>query len=107
MASFKEPPPPLSDDYLQRAFVLLAYRCTTFTAAMADPLRRQIMHVCAKRLLAMDMEHNTVRTVVPERRIRLGVDGHPIGWCTQMVAGPRVAVRQVDFFNQPEGTNHT
>lgn len=28
-----------------------------------------------------------------------GQNGHPVGWCTQVVQGPRVSTQQVDFFN--------
>lgn len=90
--------PPVTQDYLQRAFVVLAYSDTTFEQAMADPVRRQVLHTCASRLRTQDYERTTKRTVEPIRRIKLGADGHPIGWCTQMTNGPRVAITQPDFF---------
>ena len=90
--------PPVTDDHLHRAFEVLAYRHTTFDAAMADPLRRQIVTICAKSLNRQDYEHTTQRTVVPERRIRLGVDGHPIGWVTHMTDGPRAPITQPPLF---------
>jgi hypothetical protein len=90
--------PPVTADHLHRAFEVLAYRGTTFDAAMADPLRRQVLTICAKSLLRHDYEQTTRRTVVPERRIRLGVDGHPIGWVTHMADGPRAPITQPPLF---------
>ena len=90
--------PPVTDDHLHRAFEVLAYRHTTFDAAMADPLRRQIVTICAKSLRTIDYEHTTQRTVVPERRIVLGADGHPIGWVTHMADGPRAPITQPPLF---------
>ena len=90
--------PPLTQDHLQRAFQVLAYRGTTFDAAMANPLRRQIITLCAKRLRFIEYERTTQRTVVPERRVRLGVDGHPIGWTTRMAEGPRGDAPQSPLF---------
>lgn len=90
--------PPITDEHLHRAFEVLAYRNTTFDAAMANPIRRQIVTICAKRLRTQDYEHTTQRTVVPERRIVLGVDGHPIGWVTHMADGPRAPITQPPLF---------
>lgn len=90
--------PPVTQDHLHRAFVVLAYRDTTFEQAMADHVRRQVLHTCASHLRTQDYERTTKRTVEPIRRIKLGADGHPIGWCTQMTNGPRVAITQPDFF---------
>lgn len=92
--------PPVTQDHLQRAVVVLAYRDTTFEQAMADPVRRQVLHTCASHLRTQDYEHTTKRTVEPIRRIKLGADGHPIGWCTQVVPGKRTSIQQPDFFNQ-------
>lgn len=46
-----------------------------------------------------EWERTTQRTVVPVKRVKLGVDGHPIGWCTQMVNGPRAAIQQPDLLD--------
>ena len=90
--------PPLTDDHMRRAYEVLAYRGTTFEAAMADDLRRQVMTICAKSLRTVDFERTAQRTVVPERRIRLGVDGHPVGWVTHMADGPLVDTKQTPLF---------
>ena len=90
--------PAITESDLKRAYAVLCYRGTTFDLAMADPLRAQIIRTCATRLVAIDFESHTLRTVVPERRIRLGVDGHPIGWVTRMAEGPRTAIQQPPLF---------
>lgn len=90
--------PPITEDYMRRAFAVLAYRGITFEAAMADDVRRQVMTICAKSLRTIDFERSTQRTVVPERRVRLGTDGHPVGWVTRMTDGPREAITQPPLF---------
>lgn len=90
--------PPLTAEHMHRAFKVLAYPHTTFDATMADPLRRQIVTICAKSLCRQDYEHTTQRTVVPEHRVRLGVDGHPIGWITTLADGPRAPITQPPLF---------
>jgi hypothetical protein len=35
---------------------------------------------------------------VPVKRVRLGSDGHPMAWCTQMAPGPLVRISQPDIF---------
>lgn len=77
--------PPVTDDHRHRAFEILAMRGVTFEMAMADEFRRRVIECCAARLRFLDFQQTNERTVEPVRRVQLGADGHPIGWCTQMV----------------------
>ena len=61
-----------------------------------DTLRR-VIEIKARQLRTDAWEATQVRTVVPVRRIRLGVDGHPIGWCTQMAPGGHEPILQPDL----------
>lgn len=86
--------PEITDDHRRRAFEILAMAGWTFDLAMANELRRKVIECCAASLRRMDWEHTQQRTVEPVRRVRLGVDGHPIAWCTQMAPGPSKPITQ-------------
>lgn len=79
--------PAITQAHLQAAFALLCIKGETFDTAMQDPIRARIVHACASTLRAKEYTRTHARTVVPVRRIKLDVDGHPIGWCTQLVRG--------------------
>ena len=79
--------PSVTEDHLQAAYTLLAFKGLTFTQAMAHPIKRRVIEVCATSLRTDEYTRSHARTVVPVRRIKLGTDGHPIGWCTQLVRG--------------------
>jgi len=93
--------PAVTDAHRQAAFTAMRWVGWTYTSAMADGTLRRLIECRAAQMRTQEWERTTKRTVVPVRRVRLGADGHPVGWCTQMVPGPRVATPQVDFFNQP------
>lgn len=86
--------PPVTEEHRQRAFVILALKGWTYEMAMADSLKRRVIECCASRLRTIDWEHSQERVVYPVRRVKLGVDGHPIGWCTQLVNGPMRPIEQ-------------
>lgn len=98
--------PPVTEVHRQAAYALMRWNGTTFAQAMAHPVQGRVIECRAAQLRTQEWERTTQHTVVPVRRVRLGVDGHPVGWCTQMAPGPRVASPQVDFFNQREGKLH-
>ena len=89
--------PELTDDHRQRAWEIVRYRTLTFAEAMQDPARRSLIEACAKVLRMKDWERTHQRTVVPVRRVVLGADGHPVGWCTQMAPGPYAEQLQGDL----------
>ena len=91
--------PAITDDHRQRAFVILAMRNCSFSAAMQDHARARIIEVCASKLRTDDWLRTQARSVVPVRRVRLGADGHPMGWCTQMASGPLVPELQSNLFS--------
>lgn len=91
--------PPVTDDHRQRAFVILSLSGWTYEMAMANEIKRRIIECCAARLRTMDWEHSQERVVYPVHRVRLGVDGHPIGWCTQLANGPLRSITQPKLFN--------
>jgi len=90
-------PPPITPEHLQTAFVRVALPGWTFDAAMQDEHRRKLIVTCAHAIRTREWERTQKRTVVPVKRVRLGADGHPIGWCTQMGAGPLVPVLQPEL----------
>lgn len=109
-ATEPQPPadlPPVTEEHLRAAFVAMRWVGARYDYSMAIPFLRKQVECRAAIMRTAEWERTTKRTVVPVKRVRLGVDGHPIGWCTQMVPGPRVDVRQVDFLNHPEGTTPT
>lgn len=89
--------PPVTDAHRQAAFAAMAWRGCTYTQAMACPVKSRVIECRAAQLRTQEWERTTQRTVVRVPRVRLGADGHPMGWCTQMVPGPRVAIQQPDL----------
>lgn len=88
--------PPVTDDHRQRAHKLLAMRCN-YTTAMADPFMGRLINACAANLRTDDWLRTQRRTVVRVARCRAGLDGHPIGWCSQLVPGPWAARQQLEL----------
>lgn len=86
--------PPVTDDHRRRAFVILALTGWTYELAMADQIKRRIIECCASRLRTMDWEQTQERVTYPVPRVKLGVDGHPIGWCTQIASRPMRPISQ-------------
>jgi hypothetical protein len=86
--SSASPLPPVTEDYLHAAYALMGFSGLTYGQAMAHPIRRRVIEVCATSLRTKEYARSHARTVVPVRRIKLGADGHPIGWCTQLTQGP-------------------
>lgn len=88
--------PPVTQEHLQRAWLLLAMP-GTLDAAMQVPWRAKVLRSCAARLRTEEWKHTQTRQVVPERRCRPGVDGHPVKWATQLVMGPYTPKIQHDL----------
>ena len=107
MASAKELPPPVTDAHLQAAFAAMRWYGWGYNAAMRDPVLRRQVECRAAVMRTLEWERTTKRTVIAEKRVKLGADGHPIGWCTQIVPGDRVTDSQRDFFAQPGTTQRT
>ena len=76
--------PVVTEAHRLAAFELLCIHGHTYTSAMADPLHAKAIAACAAQIRTAEFIRTTRRTVVPVKRIRLGSDGHPMGWCTQM-----------------------
>lgn len=91
--------PPVTDAHRQAAFAAMHWAGFTYTQAMACPVKSRVVECRAAQIRTQEWERTTKRTVVPVRRVRLGADGHPMGWCTQMAPGARVSTPQNDFFN--------
>lgn len=89
--------PPITDAHLRAAFVRVALKGWTFDAAMADPVRRHVIVACAHAIRTTEWERTQKRTVVPVKRVRMGSDGFPVSWCTQMASGPLVALSQPEL----------
>lgn len=89
--------PPVTDAHRHAAFEAMGWKDWTYEQAMRFDMRRRLIECRAHQLRTREWEATTKRTVIPVRRVRLGADGHPIGWCTQMTAGPRAAITQPDL----------
>ncbi len=91
--------PPVTDAHRHAAFEAMHWSGWSYEAAMAFDMRRRLVELRAAQLRTREWQAGTQGSVEPVRRIRLGADGHPIGWCTQLVMGPRQAVRQPDLLD--------
>lgn len=89
--------PPVTDAHRQAAFVAMGWRGWTYTAALADPTRSRVLECRAAQIRTQEWVATQQRTVLPVRRCRPGVDGHPVRWCTQIVAGTFEPRRQSDI----------
>ena len=92
--------PPVTEVHLQAAFTAMRWYGWGYNAAMRDPVLRKQVEWRATLMRNEEWKRTTQRTVVPVPRIKLGVDGHPVGWCMQMVNGPRAAIQQPDLLDQ-------
>jgi len=93
--------PPVTDEHRQHAYLVLRPAGVSFTAAMTLPQHdtlRRVIEAKAHQLRTDAWETTQKRTVVPVPRVRLGVDGHPVGWCTQMAATGFEPVLQPNLF---------
>lgn len=90
--------PTITHEHLHMAFQRVALPGWTFDAAMDDPVRRQLIVTCAHSIRTREWERTQKRTVVPVKRVRMGADGFPVAWCTQMARGPLAPVTQPDIF---------
>ena len=94
--------PPVTEAHRQHAYILLRPKGISYTAAMTlpenDTLRRGI-EARAHKLRTDAWLETQQRTVVPVPRVKLGVDGHPIGWCTQMAPSSYQPNLQPDLLN--------
>lgn len=96
----------VTDAHRRAAFAAMRWPGWSFDAAMLADMRRRLIECRAHQIARAEFEATQQRTVVPVKRVRLGVDGHPIGWCTQIVMGPRAPIVQPDFLTStnPEPT---
>jgi len=89
--------PPVTDEHRRAAFISLRWM-GTYEMAMSAPFRAKLIEIRAHHLRTQEWERTTKRTVVPVKRTVLGVDGHPIGYVTQLVPGARQTTAQTDLF---------
>lgn len=94
--------PPVTDVHRQHAYILLRPKGISYTAAMTLPEHALLARVIEARAHQIRTEawlETQQRTVVPVRRCRPGVDGHPVKWATQLVMGDYAPVHQPDLLN--------
>lgn len=92
--------PPVTLQHRMHAYLVIRPIGVSFDAAMNLPqhaaLRKVIQSKAAHlRTEAWKAVHQ--RVVVPVRRCRLGVDGHPVGWATQMVMAGHESITQPEL----------
>ncbi len=89
--------PPVTNAHRHAAFEAMHWKGWTYEQAMQFDMRRRLIECRAAALRKAEWEASTKRTTVPVRRVRLGSDGHPVGYVTQMVNGPRKPIVQPDL----------
>lgn len=80
--------PPVTLQHRMHAYLVIRPIGVSFDAAMSLPRYaslRKVIEAKAAQLRTDAWKAVHKRVVVPVRRCRLGVDGHPVGWATQMV----------------------
>jgi hypothetical protein len=92
--SAKPDMPDVTDAHRKAAFCAMRWAGWTFDAAMADPVRAKVIECRAHHIRTAEWVATAQRTVVPVTRVRPGLDGHPLRWCTQLAPGPLEAVGQ-------------
>lgn len=102
--------PPVTQHHLLHAYAIIRPIGVSFEAAMQRPecaTLRKVIECKAAMLRTEAWKATQIRTVVPVRRMRLGADGHPMGWCTQMAPGAYEPILQPELPNfYPTHTNH-
>lgn len=88
----------------QEAFERMKWQGWTYEAAMAFDMRKRLVECLAHHIRTQEWMRDTKRTVQHVKRVRLGIDGHPVGWATQIVMGPRVQTIQKDITELTEET---
>ena len=87
--------PEVTQAHRLAAFTAMHWAGWTFEAAMRYDVRRRLIEARAAQIRTAEWKATQQRSVVPVKRVRLGADGHPIGWATQMTRGQFQAA---DFF---------
>lgn len=80
--------PPVTLQHLQHAYIIIRPLGLSFDAVMNLPQyakQRKVIEAKAAQLRTDAWRSVHQRVVEPVRRCRMGVDGHPVGWATQMV----------------------
>lgn len=91
--------PPVTLQHLQHAYIVIRPVGVSFDAVMNRPeyaLLRKVIECKAAQLRTDAWKAAHQRVVVPVRRCRLGVDGHPVSWATQKVMAGYEPVIQPD-----------
>ena len=95
--------PPVTEAHRQHAYLIVRPRGVGYTAAMTRPehdLIRRCIEAKAHQLRNDAWLATQQRTVVPVRRCRPGVDGHPVKWATQMAMGDYTPILQPDLYSK-------
>ncbi|TXH90328.1 MAG: hypothetical protein E6Q78_05135 [Rhodoferax sp.] len=92
--------PPVTLQHRMHAYLVIRPIGVSFEAAMNHPRHAALRKVieCKAALIrteAWKAVHQ--RVVTPVRRVRLGTDGHPVGWATQMVMAGFEPIKQPEL----------
>lgn len=93
--------PPVTDAHRREAFARMGWAAQgwTYAAAMANDTRHRALEAFAHTLRTREWMATQRRSVVPVRRCRPGLDGHPTKWCTQMAPGPLAPIAQTQLID--------
>ncbi len=86
--------PEVTQAHRQEAFGRMKWNGWTYEAAMKFDMRKRLVECLAHHIRTQEWMAKTNRSVQHVKRVRLGIDGHPVGWATQIVMGPRVQTIQ-------------
>lgn len=92
--------PPVTLQHLMHAYLVIRPAGVSFDAAMTLPqyaVLRKVIECKAAQLRTEAWKASQERVVVPVRRCRLGADGHPVSWATQMVMAGYAPVVQPEL----------
>lgn len=100
--------PPVTLQHLLHAYLIIRPIGVSFEAVFqrpaCDTLRRVVE--CKAALLRTEAWKAAQRKVTkPVRRVRLGADGQPVRWCTQMAHGQYEPILQPELPNLYPTTN--
>lgn len=94
--------PPVTQHHLLHAYAIISPIGVSFEAAMQLPecaTLRKVIECKAAMLRTEAWKAAQRQVIVPVRRVRLGADGQPVGWCTQMTRGPYEPILQPELPN--------
>lgn len=93
--------PPVTEQHLQHAYLIIRPKGVNFAAVMAMPPEhtlRRVIEIKAHQLRTEAWLETQQHHLMPIRRCRLGANGQPVGWITQRAPGSLEPIQQPDLY---------